>query len=160
MLEGTTLSEARGTTRPLSMIGHPEVDWKAVLSWVGKWPVLHGCHIRNVTFQPTFHKHAGIPTNGIELVTEGRFWDPDKFRPYRLIAALLKGIHFLYPDLPLWTDPPYEYEYDRIPIDVITGGYRFRRWVEDSHAHWEDLEVSMQQDEKQWRELSQQSWLY
>ncbi len=122
--------------------------------------MLRGCRVRELTFQPTFHKHAGIPTAGIELVTEGHFWHPDQFRPYRLIAALLKAIHVLHPDIPLWTDPPYEYEYDRKPIDVITGGYRFRRWIEDANAEWEDLEVPLRVDEEQWREISCRSWLY
>ncbi|HKK48150.1 MAG TPA: hypothetical protein VJ932_03595, partial [Alkalispirochaeta sp.] len=122
--------------------------------------VVQGCRIRKVTFQPTFHKHTGIPTNGIELVTEGRFWDPATFRPYRLVAALLKAIHSRYPELPLWTNPPYEYEYDRRPFDVITGGYRLRRWIEDPCSRWEDLDAEMQHDENHWKELSPRSWVY
>lgn len=160
MLEGTTISEGRGTTRPLSVMGDPRVDWKRVLAEVPDPSVFDGCRVRRATFQPTFHKHAGVPVPGIELVTEGKFWNPEAFKPYRLVASVLKTIRRLYPDHPLWTTPPYEYEYDRTPIDVITGGTRFREWVEDPHADWESLLLEITQDEQQWREYSRGWWLY
>jgi uncharacterized protein YbbC (DUF1343 family) len=184
MLEGTTLSEARGTTRPLSTLGHPELDRPDVLDLVAEmdeaWRTeagtaadthtagsgtsapdyLFGCRIRPVTFEPTFHKHAGVPTQGIEIIAEGPFYDPARFRPYRLIAALLKAIRRRHPELPLWTDPPYEYEFDKIPIDVITGGTRFREWVEDPQAQWGDLEAMLQSDEAGWREMREDWLLY
>ncbi|MFO8042958.1 MAG: DUF1343 domain-containing protein, partial [Alkalispirochaeta sp.] len=108
----------------------------------------------------TFHKHAGIPVPGIELVTEGKFWNPEEFKPYRLVASILKTIRRLYPDLSLWTTPPYEYEYERVPIDVITGGRRFREWVEDPHTEWEPFMHEITQDETQWQEYSRRWWLY
>lgn len=160
MLEGTTLSEGRGTTRPLSLMGDPRVDWKRVRAEIPDQSVFDGCRVRHVTFQPTFHKHAGIPVPGIELVTEGKFWNPEEFKPYRLVASILKTIRSLYPDLPLWTTPPYEYEYERVPIDVITGGRRFREWVEDPHTDWEPFMREITQDETQWQEYSRRWRLY
>lgn len=165
MLEGTTLSEARGTTRPLSMLGHPDVAWDRVLDWVAtnvrqQNDILGGCTLRPVTFQPTFHKHHGVPTPGFELVTEGSFWDPARFKPYRLVAAFLKAIREVHPTTVLWTDPPYEYEYERTPIDVITGGTRLRDWVDDASARWADLESMLKHDEDEWRAEIERWWIY
>lgn len=179
ILEGTTLSEGRGTTRPLSVMGHPSVDWDAVLAWVrantsehggaaaetessgaDEDHALSGCRVRRLTFQPTFHKHAHIPTGGIELVTEGRFWQPTRFRPYRLVAAVLKAIRTLHPDVELWSSPPYEYEHERIPVDVITGGLRFREWVEGATTKWADLAEASAADEEAWRTESSRWRLY
>ena len=183
MLEGTTLSEGRGTTRPLSQFGHPDVDWSRVLRRASTFSSGHGrtvstsglcgegggsdaivdlfgCRVRQVTFQPTFHKHAGIPTPGVEIIAEGRFYEPARFRPYRLVAALLKAIRLEHPGLKLWTDPPYEYEYEKTPIDVITGGTRFREWVETREATWREMERMLQADEAAWRQESASWWMY
>ncbi|MCG8479493.1 MAG: DUF1343 domain-containing protein [Spirochaetales bacterium] len=189
ILEGTTLSEGRGTTRPLSVMGHPGVDWDAVLDWVRSNTSEHrsgepgepdrspgpcgedaagakadhalaGCRVRRLTFQPTFHKHANIPTAGIDIVAEGRFWDPERFRPYRLVAAVLKAIRTLHPDIELWSPPPYEYEFECVPVDVITGGMRFREWVDGATTTWADLSEALDADEGEWRAESLRWRLY
>lgn len=162
ILEGTTLSEARGTTRPLSMFGHPEVNWDAVYVWLKeKAPaVIHGCFLRPVTFEPTFHKHAGIPTRGFEIITEGDFYDPALFKPYLLIASVLKAIHTIHPDLTLWTDPPYEYEFEKTPVDVITGGTSFRQWVESGSSTVEDLAQKIEHDKELWYRSVKDYFLY
>jgi len=169
MVEGASLSEGRGTTRPLSVVGHPEVDWAKVVSDVGREcrmtggedrTPLSGCRIRFISFQPTFHKHAGRLTPGIELVTEGSFYDPAAFRPYRLVAALFKAIRRRYPEIRLWTDPPYEYEFERRPIDVITGGSRLREWVEKRDFDWQGFDETMSREEAAWRTESEPFRLY
>lgn len=164
ILEGTTLSEGRGTTRPLSVLGHPAVEWDVVLSWAaantGDPGALVGCKVREITFQPTFHKHAGIPTGGIEIVTEGKFYDPELFRPYRLVTTILKAIRTRHPDITLWTEPPYEYEFERTPIDVITGGTRYRKWIEDDSADWNSIDEVMTKEENEWRRESRRWWIY
>jgi uncharacterized protein YbbC (DUF1343 family) len=166
MLEGTTLSEARGTTRPLSQIGYPQLDWKKIMRWLSEYthgqldPYSIGALIRYVAFQPTFHKHNGEITLGLELIPEAQYYDPKKFKPFRLIAGLLKAIHVLYPTLNLWTKPPYEYEYEKIPIDVITGGQKFRSWVEDSKSTWVEFSDWLENDEHMWREESSKWYLY
>lgn len=162
MLEGTTLSEGRGTTRPLQSFGYPGLDWRAIVQQVRQLTatsdlpegVLAGTAVRKVTFQPTFHKHQGVPTAGLDLVPLGSFFDPARFRPFRLIAAVLKAIRSLYPDLVLWTEPPYEYEYERRPIDVITGGMRLRQWVDTPDAGWEQIAAPLDEEEEQWRAAS------
>jgi len=160
MVEGSTLSEGRGTTRPLSVIGHPEVDWTRVLGNAAETGALAGCAIRRIAFQPTFHKHSGTLTPGIEIVTEGRFYDPATFRPYRLVAAIFKEVKRAHPEIKLWTDPPYEYEFERRPIDVITGGTRLREWVENPKTNWRALDDVIAREEEEWRTESAPFFIY
>ncbi|MET0179431.1 MAG: DUF1343 domain-containing protein, partial [Novosphingobium sp.] len=136
MLEGTTLSEGRGTTRALELFGAPDIEARAVLAEMQRlapaW--LQGCAIREVWFEPTFHKHAGTLCNGLQLHPEGRFYDHAAFRPWRLQALAFKAIRRLRPDYPLWRDFPYEYEFDKLAIDVINGAPALREWVDDPGA--------------------------
>jgi uncharacterized protein YbbC (DUF1343 family) len=155
MLEGATLSEGRGTTRPLEVLfGAPDVDAKAVLSEMRRlapgW--LAGCAIRECWFEPTFHKHAGTLCNGLMIHAEGRFYDHHAFRPWRLQALAFKAIRNLWPDYPLWRDFPYEYEFERLAIDVINGGPALREWVDDRAALPGDLEALAAADEARWTE--------
>jgi uncharacterized protein YbbC (DUF1343 family) len=162
ILEGTTLSEARGTTRPLSMLGHPEVHWNSVVRWLEEnaSDSLKGCFLRQVVFQPTFHKHAGIPTSGLEIITEGDFYDPSLFKPYLLIACILKAIHMIHPGLNLWTEPPYEYEYEKIPVDVVTGGTTFREWVESETSTVQEMTDWISRDVSAWRKEAAEFFMY
>ena len=155
MLEGTTLSEGRGTTRPLEVLfGAPDVDAAAVLSTMQEmapsW--LRGCHLRECWFEPTFHKHAGSLCNALMIHAEGPFYDHHEFKPWRLQALAFKAIRNLYPDYELWRDFPYEYEFDRLAIDVINGGPSLREWVDDSEAEPGDLDALADADETAWRE--------
>ncbi|MBX7515187.1 DUF1343 domain-containing protein [Qipengyuania sp. GH38] len=155
MLEGTTLSEGRGTTRPLEVLfGAPDVDATAVLSTMEEmapsW--LRGCHLRECWFEPTFHKHSGSLCNALMIHAEGPFYDHHEFKPWRLQALAFKAIRNLYPDYELWRDFPYEYEFDRLAIDVINGGPSLREWVEDSEAEPGDLDALANADEAAWRE--------
>ncbi|MGY8974264.1 MAG: exo-beta-N-acetylmuramidase NamZ family protein [Sphingomonadales bacterium] len=155
MLEGTTLSEGRGTTRPLEVLfGAPDVDAKAVLAEMHALaPVwMRGCAIRQCWFEPTFHKHVGTLCNGLMIHAEGKFYDHYAFQPWRLQALAFKAIRKLYPDYPLWRDFPYEYELDRLAIDVINGGPALREWVDDSEAVPDDLDELAGADETAWRE--------
>lgn len=155
MLEGTTLSEGRGTTRPLEVLfGAPDVDAKAVLAEMHRvapmW--LRGCALRECWFEPTFHKHAGSLCNGLMIHAEGPFYDHHEFKPWRLQALAFKAIRNLYPDYEIWRDFPYEYEFDRLAIDVINGGPSLRQWVDDSEAEPVDLDELANTDEQAWRE--------
>ena len=154
MLEGTTLSEGRGTTRPLELFGAPDLDAKAALVEMRRiaphW--LTGCAIREVWFEPTFHKHAQRLCNGLQFHAEGRFYDHRSFQPWRLQALVFKAIRNLHPDYPLWRDFPYEYERDRLAIDVINGGPALREWVDDAGAVASDLEAIAGLDEAAWTE--------
>jgi uncharacterized protein YbbC (DUF1343 family) len=154
MLEGTTLSEGRGTTRPLELFGAPDIDAGCIMDEMRKlapeW--LQGCLLRSCWFEPTFHKHAGKLCAGVQIHAEGPAYDPVAFRPWRLTALAFKAIRRLYPDYPLWRDFPYEYERDRLAIDVINGGPHLREWVDDPAAAPQDLEALVQSDETSWRE--------
>ena len=100
MLEGTTLSEGRGTTRPLELFGAPDIDARAVMTEMAalapQW--LAGCRLRECWFEPTFHKHAGKLCHGVQIHTEGPGYDHQAFRPWRLQALAFKAIRRLYPD--------------------------------------------------------------
>lgn len=162
MLEGTTLSEGRGTTRPLELFGAPDVDARALIaqmrSLAPEW--LTGCALRDIWFQPTFHKHAGELCAGVFIHAEGTAYDHAAFRPWRLQALAFKALRALRPDYPLWRDFPYEYEFDKLAIDVINGGPALREWVEDADAQPGDLDALTIPDERGWAETRAHFLLY
>jgi uncharacterized protein YbbC (DUF1343 family) len=163
MLEGTTLSEGRGTTRPLEVLfGAPDINAKAVLaemqSFAPQWLV--GCAIRECWFEPTFHKHAKNLCSGLMIHAESGFYDHAAFRPWRLQALALKAIRRLYPDYAIWRDFPYEYEFNRLAIDVINGGPALREWVDSPAALPGDLEAITAPDESRWAEEIRSVLLY
>lgn len=163
MLEGTTLSEGRGTTRPLEVLfGAPDVDALAVKAEMARlaphW--LAGTAIRECWFEPTFHKHVGHLCHGLMLHPEGPFYDHAAFRPWRLQALAFKAIRNLTPDYPLWRDFPYEYVLDKLAIDVINGGPALRAWVDDRATQAGDLDAVANPDEASWIEERRPFLLY
>ena len=154
MLEGTTLSEGRGTTRPLELFGAPDLEPARIMSEMEKlapeW--LAGCKLREVTFQPTFHKHAGEMCRGLFIHAEGPLYGHEAFKPWRLQALAFKAIRRLDPDYPLWRDFPYEYVFDKLAIDVINGSPLLREWVDDPEAVPQDLDLITVPDEQAWAE--------
>jgi uncharacterized protein YbbC (DUF1343 family) len=161
MLEGTTLSEGRGTTRPLEVLGAPDLDIEKLLKRMRelapRW--LKGARLRPCWFEPTFHKHAGKLCAGLQVHVEPPHYDRDAFRPWRLFALAFKAIRSLSPDYPLWRDFPYEYE-TRLAIDVISGGSLLRQWVDDKAATPADLDAAARADEDAWREEREAALLY
>jgi uncharacterized protein YbbC (DUF1343 family) len=162
MLEGATLSEGRGTTRPLELFGAPDIDARRVLaemhSLAPQW--LQGCRLRECWFQPTFHKHVGKLCNGVQIHVEDGAYDHEAFRPWRLQALAFKAIRRLYPDYDLWRDFPYEYELEKLAIDVINGGPALREWVDDPAATPGDLDALTTPDELAWIEERRPYLLY
>jgi uncharacterized protein YbbC (DUF1343 family) len=162
MLEGTTLSEGRGTTRPLELFGAPDVDARAVLAEMRRlapeW--LEGCTLRDIWFEPTFHKHVTSLCNGVHIHAEGPRYDHAAFRPWRVQALAFKAIRMLYPDYDLWRDFPYEYAFGKLPIDVINGGPGLREWVDESAATPADLDSLTRADEAAWAESRARFLLY
>ncbi len=152
LFEGTTLSEGRGTSRPLEIIGAPDIDGERLLARMDalepRW--LQGCYLRACWFEPTFHKHAGHLCSGIQIHCDNHAYWHDRFKPYRLGALLLKALRLTYPDYPIWRDFPYEYETDRLAIDLLTGGPFLREWVDDTSADPQDLEDRLRPDEDAW----------
>ncbi len=161
MLEGTTISEARGTTRPLSMFGHPDIDWTRVIGYMRGFapPVFEGFALRPIVFEPTFHKHAHRATPGFDMVVEKTHFRAARFRPVRFFAALFRAVVHIHPDLQLWIAPPYEYEHERLPIDVICGGTSFRTWVESDES-FQVLDEKMRTEESQWIRASAAAKIY
>jgi uncharacterized protein YbbC (DUF1343 family) len=162
MLEGTTLSEGRGTTRPLELFGAPDIDARALAramaSLAPRW--LEGCRLRECWFEPTFHKHAGKLCAGLQIHAEEPLYDAATFRPWRLVALALKALRKLRPDYPLWREFAYEYEHDRLAIDLINGGEVLRHWVDDRAAAPADLEALAAPDEDAWRAQREPLLLY
>ncbi|MGE0081704.1 MAG: exo-beta-N-acetylmuramidase NamZ domain-containing protein, partial [Thiohalomonadaceae bacterium] len=142
MLEGTTLSEGRGTTRPLELFGAPDLEPRKLLARMQDiapdW--MQGCRLRECWFEPTFHKHVGKLCAGIQIHVDDPAYDHHLFRPWRLQALAFKALRQLRPDYPLWRDFPYEYEHDRLAIDLINGSPLLREWEDDQAATAADLD--------------------
>lgn len=163
MVEGTTLSEGRGTTRPLELFGAPDLDAPALLremqALAPAW--LRGCQLRPCWFEPTFNKHAGVLCAGLQVhVEDAAYYNHETFRPWRLFALAFKALRRLRPDYPLWADFPYEYEFNRLAIDVINGSELLRRWVDDPAATPADLDKLVTADEADWLMRRQPALLY
>ncbi|MEG3175718.1 DUF1343 domain-containing protein [Sphingomonas sp. RB3P16] len=162
MLEGTTLSEGRGTTRPLELFGAPDIDARAVVAEMQRlapeW--LAGCALRDIWFEPTFHKHVKSLCNGVQIHAEGPSYDHVAFRPWRLQALAFRAIRTLYPKYDLWRDFPYEYAFGKLPIDVINGGPGLREWVDDPAATPDALDSLARIDEAAWAESRARFLLY
>jgi len=152
MLEGTTLSEGRGTTRPLELFGAPDLNPRRLLTQMQNlaphW--LQGCRLRECWFEPTFHKHAEKLCAGVQIHVEDGAYDHARFQPWRLMALAFKALRRQQPDYDLWRDFPYEYEIDRLAIDVINGSELLRQWVDDSEATPGDLDAIASADEAAW----------
>src|SRR3954468_9707402 len=154
MLEGATLSEGRGTTRPLELFGAPDLEPRRIIAEMEAlapdW--LTGCKLREITFQPTFHKHVGEMCRGVFIHAEGPWYDHEAFKPWRVQALAFKAIRRLYSDYDLWRDFPYEYEFGKLAIDVINGSPLLREWVDDLNATPLDLDALTTPDERAWEE--------
>ena len=162
MVEGTTLSEGRGTTRPLELFGTPDLDPRSLVATMARlaprW--LHGCRLRACWFEPTFHKHVGKLCAGLQIHVDDPAYDHDQFRPWRLVAVAFKALRALRPEYELWRDFPYEYERGRLAIDVINGSELLRTWVDDPAATAADLDALAQPDEDAWRDEREAVLLY
>src|SRR3954469_10834200 len=162
MLEGATLSEGRGTTRPLELFGAPDIDARVVMkemeTLAPQW--LAGCRLRECWFEPTFHKHVGKLCHGVQIHTEDAGYDHRAFRPWRIQALAFKAIRRLYPGYPLWRDFAYEYERGKLAIDVINGSPLLREWVDDASATPNDLDALTLLDERKWSSQRESYLLY
>lgn len=162
LLEGTELSEGRGTTVPLEIMGAPDIDIERILEKMSdlapQW--LQGAYIRPLYFEPTFHKHVGKLCQGFQMHTDTNNYNPNTFKPFRLTVLFLKAIRGLYPDYKIWRQFDYEYEKGKLPIDVINGGPVIREWVDDNNACIHDLEKLLKQHEQEWFDSIQEFIVY
>jgi len=162
LFEGTTLSEGRGTTTPLEMVGAPDIDFQRVMGraevFAPHW--IAGCHVRGCHFEPTFQKHQGRLCSGVQIHTDTAAYRHHEFKPYRLGALLLKAIRLEYPGHELWHRLPYEYEHERLAIDLLSGGTFLREWVDNASATATDFEARLAPDEQQWSAQRRSFLLY
>ncbi len=162
MIEGTTLSEGRGTTRALEILGAPDIDFKKILRRMEElapgW--LKGTILRECYFEPTFHKHQKKLCHGIQIHTDCASYNHEKFKPYRIVALVLKVIREFQPDYEIFRDFPYEYETSRLAFDVINGGESLRQWIEDQNQKPQDLENLLKRDETLWKKEIKKYYLY
>jgi uncharacterized protein YbbC (DUF1343 family) len=139
MLEGTNISEGRGTTRPFELTGAPWID-RMELTLALESAGVPGAAFRPALFRPTFDKYAGEDCGGTQI----HITDPGTFRPVLCAVAILKAAAELYPDRFAWLDPPYEYEMEKLPIDILYGGPGLRESLaggmtaEEISAGWDD----------------------
>jgi uncharacterized protein YbbC (DUF1343 family) len=143
LLEGTNLSEGRGTTRPFELFGAPFLDPRrlaeAAEPWLGAGVILRPCH-----FEPTFQKHAGRVCGGAQL----HVTDPEAFQPVRAAVAILAAAKTLAPDAFAWREPPYEYETEKSPIDILWGHDGLRTDLDAGETPAEILEGTVREVER------------
>jgi len=162
MIEGTTLSEGRGTTRPLELLGAPDIDAVALLkemqSLAPQW--LGGCRLRPIWFEPTFHKHVGKLCSGLQIHVEDGSYDHAAFRPWRIVSLALKALRRQRGTYGIWRHFDYEYERNKLAFDVINGSEALREWVDDPAAAPSDLEALTRPDETSWAAERRSVMLY
>ncbi|MGD8369456.1 MAG: DUF1343 domain-containing protein [Desulfobacterales bacterium] len=152
--EGTNVSEGRGTTQPFELFGAPFIDPEAVAGLLPE-STLSGVILRPTAFEPTFHKWKGKRCHGFQLHPQRR----EAFRPCRTALALLWAVRTLYPDRFEWKPPPYEYEYEKMPVDLIFGDDRIRRRIDDG-LPVEALSRGWEEDEAEFDRLRRPYLLY
>jgi len=162
LFEGTNLSEGRGTTIPLEIFGAPGMDIPKILkemqTLAAKW--MEGCLLRPAFFEPTFHKFKGELVSALQIHSDGPYYSPEAFKPYRLVTLFLKAAHRIHGDLDLWRKPPYEYETKLMPIDILSGHSQLRAWVEDSRPACDEWNESLLKDERSWEQERKPFLLY
>jgi uncharacterized protein YbbC (DUF1343 family) len=121
---------------------------------------LAGCRLRECWFEPTFHKHVGKLCSGVQIHVDDPAYRHGNFRPWRMQALAFKALRRLRPEYPLWRDFPYEYELDRLAVDVINGSPLLREWVDDGQAEPGDLDALTRPDEQTWEEERRAFLLY
>jgi len=154
LFEGTMLSEGRGTTRPFELVGAPWIDgerFAAEMNGAG----LAGVYFRPAGFEPTFQKHAKQPCGGCQM----HVTDRQAFEPVVAGAALIDMFRRVDPGRFEWRQPPYEYEHDKMPIDILAGSDALRRQIE-SGVPVREIAASWKEDEAAFRRLREPYLLY
>ena len=154
LFEGTNLSEGRGTTRPFELVGAPWIDAERFAAAMNAL-ALHGVHFRPAMFEPTFQKHAKQPCGGCQI----HVTDRQAFRPVRTGVALLDTLRRSDPVKFAWREPPYEYEHDKRPIDILAGSDALRRQI-DAGTPAGDILAGWREDEDAFERLRRPYLLY
>ena len=150
LYEGTNLSEGRGTTRSLEIIGHPDLEpygWLQHIQQVFERCELDGFRLRPVNFIPTFQKHHGVACGGFQI----HVTDRQSFQPWKVGQILCRELYKHLGSKFEWKAPPYEYEYEKLPIDMINGTDTLRLWVEQQGS----FEQLLQLESQDWGDFEQ-----
>lgn len=162
LIEGTNISEGRGTTIPLETFGLPQIDMNAVLkemhAMAPQW--LEGCVLRPAFYEPTFHKFKGELVSALQIHVDGPFYNPHLFKPYRLVNLFFKAVARVKPQFEIWRKPPYEYEEKHMPIDILSGHSLLREWVAAPKPEVKEWDESLRKDEEAWEEERSEYLLY
>ena len=152
--EGTNLSEGRGTTQPFELFGAPYLDTEKILTTL---PILKtpGAILRPAVFEPTANKWQGTVCNGFQI----HVTNPERYRPYMTTLQLLRAVMKQHRQQFDWKAPPYEYEYERWPIDLIIGDQSIRQRLEDLEPV-DGLEASWREDIEHFKTISREFRLY
>jgi uncharacterized protein YbbC (DUF1343 family) len=153
LLEATFLSEGRGTTRPFEIFGAPFIDNDRLASELNGLR-LPGAFFRPLAFQPTFQKHAGSLCCGAQI----HVTDREAYRSFKTGVAILCAVRRLYPDEPLWKSPPYEYETEKMPIDILAGTDRLRAMI-DAGDSADAVEASWLEEQAGFAEHTRKNYL-
>lgn len=162
LLEGTQISEGRGTTKPFEMFGCPRMDTAKIKQFMrDKGPLfLQGCFLREVEFEPVFDKFKQENCSGFQIHLEKAWAEKGSFRPFRLISLFLKAFRQIHPSFSWKTKPPYEYEYTLDPIDIISGGEELQNWVENSFSSVKNWNEFLFSEESQWKKERKDFLIY
>jgi uncharacterized protein YbbC (DUF1343 family) len=152
--EGTNVSEGRGTTQPFELFGAPYFNLKKVLA-VLKGDRMPGAILRPAAFEPAFNKWQGKLCRGFQI----HITDPHQFQPYITALKLIQAVRFQHRDQFKWKPPPYEYEFDRLPIDLLIGDQEIRKRLENFDAI-DEIEKSWQDDLSAFIAMSRKYHLY
>lgn len=162
LFEGINLSEGRGTTRPLEVLGAPNFPARTVIKKMQELAP-HWCDsvsLRPCFFEPTFYKFKGELCEGVQIHADHAQFKPDTFQPYRLALLMLKSLRMIDSKLYSWRDPPYEYEYEKLPIDLLNGTTWVREWVDNPQSTVMELEQFLGPQEQAWQQRVQPYLLY
>ena len=154
LLEGTMLSEGRGTTRPFELAGAPWLDGELLAARLNALG-LRGVHFRASSFEPTFQKHARVPCGGCQVHVTAR----QAFEPVKAGVGVIRECFGLAPDRFAWRDPPYEYEHEKMPIDILAGSPGLRQQIEQ-HVPLEDIAESWRLSVAEFEEIRRPYLLY
>lgn len=162
LIEGTELSEGRGTSIPMEVIGAPDIDITKIIKKMQdlgpSW--LEGAKLRTCHFEPCYQKHAGKLCNGFQIHSDSNAYQHQHFKPFRLIILFLKALRLIYPKYALWREHAYEYETEKLAFDLINGGSKIRQWIDDPHASIDDIDSDLLRDEKYWKSSISNHLLY
>lgn len=154
LVEGSQVSEGRGTTRPFEFVGAPYINGRALAERLSKLP-LPGVQFREVNFEPTFQKHARSMCGGVQV----HVLDREVFEPVLTGVAILWAIRTLYPESFAWRQPPYEYESIKMPIDILWGGNSIRLQIEGGMSV-DEIRGSWQSDVTKFQAVRERYLLY